>query len=86
MQRLVSYSIAQESKLADGQLAVADALTLLADVSQSSTQWSVVYGIATGEGNIVMGRHYDKVYAFRLPRAGTTSKWRRFIPPERRTS
>ncbi len=66
--------IAARLLLAEGKFSTLDALTLLSDVSQSSTQWSVVYGISTGEVSIVMGRHYDKVYDFRLPRAGTTSK------------
>ena len=60
--------IAARLMLADGRLSTPDALALLSDVSQSSTQWSVVYGISTGEISIVMGRNYDKVYPFRLQR------------------
>lgn len=38
-----------------------DALNLLADVSQSNTQWSVVYGLADGSVRVVMGRAYEKI-------------------------
>jgi hypothetical protein len=54
---------------AEGRLSTVDALTLLSDVSQSSTQWSVVYGMSTGEINIAMGHAYDTVHTFHLPHA-----------------
>ncbi|MFN2108942.1 MAG: hypothetical protein ACK2UI_04720, partial [Anaerolineae bacterium] len=52
--------------LVEGRLSTADALALLSDVSQSNTQWSVVYGISTGEISIAMGRNYDTVHTFHL--------------------
>lgn len=52
---------------ADGVLTTAEALDLLRDVAQSSTQWSVVYSMATGDVNVVMHRQYDRVYTFQLP-------------------
>jgi hypothetical protein len=61
--------IAARLLLADGRLSTPDALALLSDVSQPSTQWSVVYGMSTGEINIVMERNYDAVHTFHLPRA-----------------
>jgi len=54
----------------DGQLTVHDALDLLADVSQEDTQWSVVYGMSTGDVNVVMGQKYDNVHTFPLILAG----------------
>lgn len=60
--------IAARMLLADGRFSTPDALALLSDVSQSSTQWSVVYGISTGEVNVVMGRNYNKIHTFRLQR------------------
>jgi hypothetical protein len=55
-------------RLADigGQLATRDALDLLAEVSQDSTQWSVVYSMKTGEINVAMGREYTGVQTFHL--------------------
>jgi hypothetical protein len=52
--------------LVEGRLSTADALALLSDVSQSNTQWSVVYAISTGEISIAMGRNYDTVHTFHL--------------------
>jgi hypothetical protein len=60
--------IAARLSLAEGRLSTPDALALLSDVSQPGTQWSVVYGISTGEINIAMGRHYDTIHTFHLPR------------------
>ena len=55
---------------AAGQLTVQDAMDLLADVSQEGTQWSVVYGMSTGDVNVVMGQKYDNVHTFPLILAG----------------
>jgi len=54
---------------AQGKLTVQGALDLLSSVSQtggSSTQWSVVYGMSTGEISVVMGREYGQAYTFEL--------------------
>jgi hypothetical protein len=53
-----------------GQLATQDALDLLAGVSQESTQWSVVYGMRTGDVNVAMGRKYTAVHTFHLRLVG----------------
>jgi hypothetical protein len=53
-----------------GQLATPDALDLLAGVSQESTQWSVVYGMRTGDVNVAMGRRYTAVHTFHLGLVG----------------
>ena len=51
---------------ADGQLATQEALDLLASVAQSNTQWSIVYGLETGQVSVIMGREWDDVESFRL--------------------
>ncbi|MBN1285913.1 MAG: linear amide C-N hydrolase [Anaerolineae bacterium] len=56
----------------EGAVTPGDAMAMLESVSQpgdSSTQWSVVYGIATGDIYIAMGQDYDAVHVFNLPRA-----------------
>ena len=52
----------------DGKLGPRNALALLDDVAQENTQWSIVYGINSGEIHVVMGREYVKVHTFRLSR------------------
>jgi len=62
--------ISQRLTEAEGQLTAQDAMNLLADVSQEGTQWSVVYGMSSGDVNVTMGREYDTVHAFHLGWAG----------------
>jgi hypothetical protein len=50
-----------------GRIAAPDALALLEDVSQDSTQWSIVYHMTSGEIEVVMGRGYSEpVNTFKL--------------------
>jgi hypothetical protein len=42
------------------------ALDLLARVAQPHTQWSVVYGLDSGEIRVVMGQAYERVHTFFL--------------------
>jgi len=51
---------------AAGRLGRQEAFDLLSDVSQVGTQWSVVYGLTTGEVSVVMGRQYGSAHPFRL--------------------
>jgi hypothetical protein len=55
-------------RLADsaGEMSAEEALTLLQDVSQPNTQWSIVYGISAGEILVSMGREYNQVHTFHL--------------------
>jgi len=62
--------ISQRLTEAEGQLTAQDAMQLLADLSQEGTQWSVVYGMSTGDVNVVMGQKYDNVHTFPLILAG----------------
>jgi len=58
--------IQQRLEEAKGQLAAQEAMDLLAGVSVPGTQWSIVYGMSTGDVHVVMGRQYDNVHTFRL--------------------
>lgn len=51
---------------AQGHLTMSDALTLLGDVSQESTLWSVVYNMRSGETQFTIRRNNEKVYPFQL--------------------
>jgi hypothetical protein len=57
-----------EQRLAEteGQLTWQAAMDLLEAVSQSVTQWSIVYHMSTGDVNVAMGRHYDDVHTLHL--------------------
>jgi len=53
-----------------GRISPRDAFRLLRDVSQDSTQWSIVYHMTTGDLNVVMGRDYSgSVHTFHLEQA-----------------
>jgi hypothetical protein len=60
-------TIAQRLAQAEGRLTTQEAMALLDEVSQSNTQWSIVYGITTGEISMAMGRKYDNPHTFHLP-------------------
>ncbi len=49
-----------------GDLSLGEAMELLADVSQSSTQWSVIYQLHTGQISLDVGRHYSEIHTFQL--------------------
>jgi len=53
-----------EEKLTDleGSIKPRQAMRLLEDVAQLSTQWSVVYRVSAGEIWVVMGREYNQVH------------------------
>jgi hypothetical protein len=51
---------------AQGRLSAQDGLDLLAEVSQDGTQWSIVYGMSTGDVTVAMGRRYEVVHLFHL--------------------
>jgi hypothetical protein len=51
---------------AGGRITAQDAIDLLAEVSQEGTQWSVVYGMNTGDVSVTMGRQYDSPHTFHL--------------------
>jgi len=49
-----------------GTLAAREAMNLLKAVAQGHTQWSVVYGLRSGEVRLVTDKRYDVVHDFRL--------------------
>jgi hypothetical protein len=54
-----------------GRITTQDGMDLLADVSSpGNTQWSIVYGISTGDITASMGRQYDNLHTFHLSLAG----------------
>jgi hypothetical protein len=50
----------------EGRIGVRGALDLLNAVSDQTTQWSVVYGMHTGEVDVVMGLQFDTLHTFWL--------------------
>lgn len=62
--------IRQRLTEAQGQITRQDAMDLLAEVSQEETQWSIVYGISTGDVSVAMGRQYDILHTLHLSLAG----------------
>ena len=52
--------IEQRLKESKGRVSSEDASRLLEDVSQDSTQWSILYNLTSGDLNIVMGRGYSE--------------------------
>jgi hypothetical protein len=48
---------------AHGRATSDEALRLLEQVSQENTQWSIVYGIESGNVDIVMGRDFEQAYS-----------------------
>lgn len=58
--------ILEQLRESNGQLNPRQALNLLGEAAQESTQWSIVYGISSGEVKVVMGRQYDTVHTLDL--------------------
>ena len=52
---------------ADGRLDPGEAMRLLEHVEQTSTQWSIVYDMSTGEIRLVMAEAYYHVHVYHLP-------------------
>ncbi len=53
----------------EGRLSPVEALDLLAQVAQGSTQWSVVYGLSSGDVQVAMDQRYESAHSFHLPLA-----------------
>lgn len=49
-----------------GRICEKEAMNLLSDISQGSTQWSIVYNISTGDIKVAMGREYDNIKEYKL--------------------
>lgn len=50
-----------------GVLSQDQAMDLLEAVKQSSTMWSVLYNLTSGQISLAMGKDYDHVHTFQLP-------------------
>jgi hypothetical protein len=59
----LAYDVLQDKA---GKILMSDARDILRNVSQSNTMWSSVYGLKSGEIQIVTGRQYDSVYRTNL--------------------
>lgn len=46
----------------DGSIKPGQAMRLLEDIAQLSTQWSAIYRVSAGEVWVVMGREYNQVH------------------------
>lgn len=55
-----------ELAAADGRLSAGDAMALLAQVAQASTQWSAVYDMVDLTVSVAMGQDYRHLSRFRL--------------------
>jgi Tol biopolymer transport system component len=63
-------AIGRALSAAEGAISSQEALDLLASVAVDGTQWSVVYGLSTGEIDVVMDRQYENPHRFQLGLAG----------------
>lgn len=59
-------TLAQRLAQTGGRVNARDAMQLLRDVSQRNTEWSIVYGMTTGEIDVTMGRQYNSPHRFTL--------------------
>jgi hypothetical protein len=50
----------------EGRLSPQEAMDLLAQVAQGSTQWSAIYDLTAGRVSVAMGRDYQDVHTFEL--------------------
>jgi hypothetical protein len=67
-------SLFQQLSETEGYITPQEAMDLLKDVSQANTQWSIVYGMSTGDIIVSMERQYDNVYTFTLDQPSQQEK------------
>ena len=58
--------LSQRLAEAGGRMTTQGAMQLLASVAQGNTQWSIVYGMSTGDVTVTMGRAYETPHTFPL--------------------
>jgi hypothetical protein len=58
--------ISRQLTSSEGRLDAHEAIDLLKAVAELGTQWSVVYGMHTGEVDVVMGQRFDTLHTFWL--------------------
>ncbi len=59
-------AIQQRLAETQGRLTAPQAVSLLEEVAQINTQWSVVYGLSTGDVHVAMGGGYENVHRFAI--------------------
>lgn len=60
-------TISETLNASGGTLDLRGAMSLLADVQQGHTQWSIVYGQRSGKVELTTGKRFEKVHEFALP-------------------
>lgn len=60
------HTLSGQLAAANGQIDERAAMRLLSEVAQSSTQWSVVYNMSSGDVSVVLGQSYRDVFPFHL--------------------
>jgi hypothetical protein len=60
--------LSQRLRETEGRMTAQEAMDLLAAVSQEGTQWSIIYGISTGDVSVAMEQQYGTPHTFRLVR------------------
>lgn len=50
----------------NGKITDIEAMELLEDISQGSTQWSIVYNMTTGDIKVAMGREYSDIKEYKI--------------------
>ena len=60
--------LSQRLRETEGRMTAQGAMDLLAAVSQEGTQWSIVYGISTGDVSVAMEQQYGAPHTFYLVR------------------
>jgi hypothetical protein len=58
--------IDQRLSTTEGNINAQAAMSLLGGVTQANTQWSIVYGMSTGDVSVTMGRQYSRAHTFHL--------------------
>jgi hypothetical protein len=59
-------TIDQRLSTSVGRLDSTEAMQLLQAVAQPNTQWSIVYGLSTGEIVVTLGRAYSRAHTFQI--------------------
>ena len=59
-------TIGRELARAEGRMTAVQAMELLTSVAQPNTQWSVVYGMSSGQVRVAMGQRYEAEHSFSI--------------------
>jgi hypothetical protein len=59
-------TIVERMDTSDGRIDSSTAMSILREIAQENTQWSVVYEVSERTIEIVMGREYQTIHKFQL--------------------